>query len=93
MTKHTCSFKPGRGSVDVCKCGRFRHNAKAGPFIVEQPVLTLSQQAQLVTEKGELIAALDAMTKIATYRWRPLPADSHEKKTLNTARAILAKVA
>ena len=34
--KHTHTFKPGRGSVDVCACGQFRHNAKAGPAIVEQ---------------------------------------------------------
>lgn len=32
--KHVCIYRVGRGSVDVCRCGRFRHNEKAGPFIV-----------------------------------------------------------
>jgi hypothetical protein len=32
---------------------------------------------------------LSAFTKITTARWRSLPADSHEKKTLNAARALL----
>ena len=36
MKNHTCKFKPGRGSVDVCACGKFQHNAKAGSAIVEQ---------------------------------------------------------
>jgi hypothetical protein len=34
--KHVHKFRKGRGSVDVCACGRFRHNEKAGPAIVEQ---------------------------------------------------------
>jgi hypothetical protein len=33
---HIHDYKPGRGSVDVCACGRFRHNETAGPAIVEQ---------------------------------------------------------
>ena len=32
---HVCNYRPGRGSVDVCACGRFKHNAKAGEPIVE----------------------------------------------------------
>ena len=36
MKNHIHKFKPGRGSVDVCACGKFQHNAKAGPPIVEQ---------------------------------------------------------
>jgi len=36
-TKHTHVYRRGRSSVDVCICGRFRHNEKAGPAIVVQP--------------------------------------------------------
>ncbi len=39
----------------------------------------------------EMAAALLAMTEIATRRWKPLLADSHEKKCLNQAKAALSK--
>ena len=35
MNNHTHNYLKGRGNVDVCNCGRFRFNEKAGPPIVE----------------------------------------------------------
>jgi hypothetical protein len=35
-SKHIHEYKKGRGTVDVCICGRFRFNEKAGEPIVEQ---------------------------------------------------------
>ena len=42
--KHIHNYRKGRGSVDVCDCGKFRHNEKAGPAIEEMP----AQQATTV---------------------------------------------
>jgi hypothetical protein len=35
-TKHEHHYNKGHGNVDVCLCGRFKFNEKAGPAIVEQ---------------------------------------------------------
>ena len=59
-TKHTHTFKPGRGSVDVCACGQFRHNEKAGPAIVEQ-----TERDRLLAVNLELRAALAGLNNEA----------------------------
>ena len=54
--KHIHNFRVGRGSVDVCDCGKFRHNEKAGPAITEMP----SQQAtQDLKERARNLYASD----------------------------------
>ena len=47
MKKHIHDFRAGRGSVDICECGRFRHNEKAGPAIVEQQVTASTDSAAI----------------------------------------------
>ena len=47
--------------------------------------------ARLIAAAPDLLAALEAMVSIAQTRWRPLPADSHEKKSIAAARAAIAK--
>jgi hypothetical protein len=47
---------------------------------------------RLLAERAQLVEALRAMSKIAGRRWRPLPADSHEKVTLNAATALIASL-
>ena len=40
-TAHTHNYQKGQGNVDVCLCGRFRFNEKAGAVVVEvAPTLT-----------------------------------------------------
>jgi hypothetical protein len=38
--KHTHVYRKGRGNVDVCECGRFQFNEKAGAPIEEQRAQT-----------------------------------------------------
>ena len=51
-TKHVHEYRKGRGSVDVCDCGRFRHNEKAGAAIVEQQTMNTKHMADN-REKGD----------------------------------------
>ena len=52
-----------------------------------------ADNARLTALVEEMAGVLVAMSEIAVIRWRPLPPDSHEKKTLAAARSVLARYA
>lgn len=46
----------------------------------------------MTTLEKEALEALKQIYDIAKVRWRPLPKDSHEKKALSRAQAVLSNL-
>ena len=76
--------------------GQFKpfHNGRPALIVNEshdQEKESIMANAFLIAAAPELLESLQEIVGIAIDRWRPLPADSHEKKTLNKARAVIQK--
>ena len=68
---HTHEYRPGRGNVDVCNCGRFRFNEKAGPAIVGVPVV--HKRLDLKRTPTGWAVYLPEEYKLFGTAWLPLP--------------------
>lgn len=72
---------------------RFWASFQGGPNCSEAELEANAELAlTAVNSHAALVAALETITEIATRRWKPLPPDSHEKKSLNVARELLASL-